>query len=379
MKIVQGANLVETSAAALRRLSADHRGVLADIGAGDGRFVYETAKRRPDLLCLGVDAEARNLKRYSTRALRKPARGGAPNVVFLLGAAEDLPGMLAGLATHVTVNLPWGSLLATVVNPASPDFLKLRDLLKPDGLLEMLIAYSASYEPNTLRELGLPRLSEEYIRDRLAPDFEAQEMDVERHLVFDNASVRHLPLTWGRSLTRRRPREFHYFMLRRAGRGEETGPLLFTQLPVGHERRDDTVQITAWGHSNITATNDSSTELTRDVGVTSRGDCIVGVRAQFDENGLERLKQYRKLRVTLRAGDVIDSFICGVNSGFCPSGELVFRKSSYRSERTLGIRASKSARQLSRRLVGKLQSKDCPLQVLIEPEKRRRSPERQPP
>ena len=63
------------------------------------------------------DASRQRLSRVPTaaQARRKPARGGAPNALFIVAAAEALPEPLTGIADEITINYPWGSLLRIVV------------------------------------------------------------------------------------------------------------------------------------------------------------------------------------------------------------------------------------------------------------------------
>lgn len=82
-----------------------------DVATGDGLFVYNSARRNPQTLFIGVDANSRPLQKISERIHRKPAKGGLPNVLFLQSAVETLPSELDKTANEVHVNFPWGSLL----------------------------------------------------------------------------------------------------------------------------------------------------------------------------------------------------------------------------------------------------------------------------
>ena len=115
MRIADGKNTRELSGAELESLMLPYSRVLVDIGTGDGKFVYRTAKRNPDWFCIGVDADLSSLSEYSRKAQRKPERGGVPNVLYVVSNVEDLPAELNGVADRVTVHLPWGSLLVGIV------------------------------------------------------------------------------------------------------------------------------------------------------------------------------------------------------------------------------------------------------------------------
>ena len=76
----------------------------------------------------------------SRRAAAKAARGGRPNALFLVAAAETLPSELSGIAGGVTVNFPWGSLLRGVLAQDMPMLAGLGRLLGPDGRLEAMVS-----------------------------------------------------------------------------------------------------------------------------------------------------------------------------------------------------------------------------------------------
>jgi 16S rRNA (adenine(1408)-N(1))-methyltransferase len=62
--------------------------VTLDLGTGDGRHVLAAAARRPDVLAIGVDANAAGMAEASRRASR---RGALPNALFAVAAAEHPP------------------------------------------------------------------------------------------------------------------------------------------------------------------------------------------------------------------------------------------------------------------------------------------------
>jgi 16S rRNA (adenine(1408)-N(1))-methyltransferase len=95
-----------------------YRRCLFDIGTGDGRFVLVTAAAQPQTFVIGLDACRENL--------RLAARRAPDNALFLIANALALPADLQGLATQITVNFPWGSLLT--------------GLLSGDGLLPATLA-----------------------------------------------------------------------------------------------------------------------------------------------------------------------------------------------------------------------------------------------
>ena len=129
--------------------------MILDIGTGDGRAVLARARAEPGSLVVGLDADARSMAESSRRAARRGDRGGAPNALFLVAAAETLPGPLACAATLVTVTFPWGTLLAGALGREPAVTAGLAGLVSPGGRLEIL----TSIEPRD-RVAGLARFDD---------------------------------------------------------------------------------------------------------------------------------------------------------------------------------------------------------------------------
>ena len=82
------------------------------------------------------------MREASRRAARKPARGGAPNALFVRASAEALPAELGGLATAVTVLLPWASLLHAVAAPDPAVLAGLRGMCAAGASLVVVLGYA---------------------------------------------------------------------------------------------------------------------------------------------------------------------------------------------------------------------------------------------
>jgi len=149
------------------------RAVHVDFGTGDGTFVRRSARSEPDVLFVGVDAIADNL--------RDASRRGGSNELFGRLALEDAPGELAGLANRLTVLFPWGSLLRAVA-VAEPDALaRLRALCRPGAEVRFLF------------ELASPdsrALEDRYLQAGLA--LSGRPLSLEE--------ARALPTTWAKKL-----------------------------------------------------------------------------------------------------------------------------------------------------------------------------------
>ncbi len=127
---------------------------MIDLGTGDGRAVVARARTEPGALVIGVDAAAAAMTESSTRAARPARKGGLPNALFLVAAAERLPAELAGIAAEVTITMPWGSLLrgALAGDDSRAATAGIAGLVGPGGIVRIL----ASVGPRD--RLGLPPL-----------------------------------------------------------------------------------------------------------------------------------------------------------------------------------------------------------------------------
>jgi len=109
--------------------------VIVDLGTGDGRAVLARAAAEPTALVIGMDANAAGMAESSRRA----ARGrGATNTMFLVEAAEALPGPLAEAASLVTIAMPWGSLLRGVLGLDAAVLRGVESIVAPGGRVEVL-------------------------------------------------------------------------------------------------------------------------------------------------------------------------------------------------------------------------------------------------
>jgi hypothetical protein len=125
-----------------------------------------------------------------------------------------------------------------------------------------------------------------------------------------------------------------------------------------------TETIFARGHRNVQATHRSTFEVTKEDDLTSEGDCVIAVsadKAPADFNAEFKRALRRKdaeFTILIEAGEIAET----VNALGSPHlilshpSETVVRKSSYVSDRTLAVRADKSAHELSRKLIEKLRN-----------------------
>lgn len=185
---------------------------MIDIGTGDGRFVYHSARRNPRRFYIGIDANARPLKKISEKIHRKPARGGAANVLFLQAAVEDLPEELTGVADEVHIHFPWGSLLRAVLAGDELVLRNLRRVCAEGAWLEVIVALEADRDETKVGSLGLPNISTEYLAGELVPRYRAMGFDIVEQRTLPASHWRDLRTTWAKRLQTNRARVLIYLV-----------------------------------------------------------------------------------------------------------------------------------------------------------------------
>ena len=136
-------------------------------------------------------------------------------------------------------------------------------------------------------------------------------------------------------------------------------------------------ELTAMGHSNIKANHKTTLEITKENELSLRGDCIIAVSASCSLSDLssqfKELAKSESARIILRITvDEITEEIKGWGSpqlSFESQDSMVCRKSTYIDYRTLMIKADKTAANLSRELIKKIQSNKQPVKIQIIVEK----------
>ncbi len=125
METTCGTRSASLDRAALADRLCAYREVAVDLGTGDGRYVRQLARREPNCLVIGVDLCRENLREVSRRA---PA-----NALYLIADALDLPAELAGVATRISINFAWGSLLQGLLRAELGLYDGLRRLASSSG------------------------------------------------------------------------------------------------------------------------------------------------------------------------------------------------------------------------------------------------------
>jgi 16S rRNA (adenine(1408)-N(1))-methyltransferase len=168
--------------------------VVADVGTGEGKSVLRRARRDPGTFFVGIDAAAEPLADASRAAARKPHRGGAANALFLVAAAEALPGPLAGRVDEACVILPWGSLLRGFCTGDPGVVGPVAGLLRDGGRLEVMLSVTEAEASG-----GLPPTREKRLV-ALLPAYAALGLECLELREAGAADVERLSSSWARRL-----------------------------------------------------------------------------------------------------------------------------------------------------------------------------------
>lgn len=135
---IEGRRSVRMDAAGLAERIAGYAELELDLGTGDGRYVRTVALQHPERFVIGVDACRENLRDASRRAPQ--------NALYLVANALALPAALDGLATWLTINFPWGSLLRGLLEEESRLPQCLARLGRDGGLVQVRLNAGALAE-----------------------------------------------------------------------------------------------------------------------------------------------------------------------------------------------------------------------------------------
>lgn len=183
-----------------------YKQVEIDLGTGDGRYVFKNAIKNPNTFYLGIDPSHKQLEIYKKKANRKKIE----NVEFLVGSLENLPTEYQNKADVVTSILPWGSLLQTLAEPNVENLKKITNLLKPQGILKVVLGYAQETEPTETTRLTLENITEPYIRKTLIPKYQQAKLSPLRITPLTKIELKNIQSTWAKKLAFGKDRPMFY-------------------------------------------------------------------------------------------------------------------------------------------------------------------------
>jgi uncharacterized protein len=134
------------------------------------------------------------------------------------------------------------------------------------------------------------------------------------------------------------------------------------------------ISFICYGHENITSRHENTLEFTKDENLTLKGDCIVGVRADFQLNVIKEFIKSLKINKitiiieTIEDNKIIEKINAEVNPNFDSDREIVIRKSDFVDGRTFAIKADKAALELDKELIVFLKGEGNKIKVSFENE-----------
>jgi 16S rRNA (adenine(1408)-N(1))-methyltransferase len=183
VRVVNGKHICQMDRAEVLAWTGKHRETTVDLGAGDGRFVGDLAKQDPELGAIGVDLVAANL--------RQASRTAADNALYVVADALALPEELRDVASRVTINFPWGSLLRGLLN-GHPDLMAGLAMIGSNGVaLEIVVNAGALTEEGWDLEDG---------GTRIAASLRDAGVNIQNAAPLGPADLRRWPTTWAKRL-----------------------------------------------------------------------------------------------------------------------------------------------------------------------------------
>ena len=183
MEIIRGKEVSFVDTSELERRVAGYDKIHIDIGTGDGRFVRHMAQTISNCFAIGVDSCRENLREVSRRA--------PTNSLFIIGNAQDLPCEIHGLATQITINFPWGSLLESLLANDPALLTGLLMTAQPHAKFEARLNGEALAKAGWSLEEGAQR-----VRDALA----LNGFNMRYPSVLAPSELRSCPTTWAKRL-----------------------------------------------------------------------------------------------------------------------------------------------------------------------------------
>jgi len=188
------------------------KGIVVDLGTGDGRFVYQSARQNPHRFYLGVDASTNSLEKLSEKIHRKPAKGGLKNALFIQAAVEALPEELDGIADEVHIHFPWSSLLKGVATGDETILQNIHRICAPDAVLEVIIGVDQERDASELKRLEIDHLSEDFITTTLAQRYQDCGFQIIEFGTFPAGNWPNICTSWAQRLRNNDKRSIVYFI-----------------------------------------------------------------------------------------------------------------------------------------------------------------------
>lgn len=183
---------------------------IIDLGTGDGRFIYKQAVSRPENLYIGIDPAPKQFEPYLKRARKNKVQ----NLKYIVGSLELLPPEYIGKANKVYINLPWGTLLESLIKGSSLE--KILSLFKnTKAELILLLGYSPDFEPSETARLSLPELTKETLELGLIKNLADFGFTLSEFSELSQNELKKIDSSWAKKLSFGNPRVIYKLIFTR--------------------------------------------------------------------------------------------------------------------------------------------------------------------
>jgi 16S rRNA (adenine(1408)-N(1))-methyltransferase len=152
METIRGKTSVDLDLNEFKNRLKNYNRIILDLGTGDGKFAFHYAEKFPTNFVIGLDSCRENLQEYSREKL--------PNLLYVIANAQSLPYELSGMISHISINFPWGSLLAGLLIGGSNLMCELESITQPNTTIDIRLNGGAMSEMGICLEAGASQIQE---------------------------------------------------------------------------------------------------------------------------------------------------------------------------------------------------------------------------
>jgi len=183
METIRGRRCLDVDFNERKERLKNYKQIILDLGTGDGRYARSLATKNPDWFVIGVDSCRENLREHSQAKLE--------NLLFVIASAQELPGELHGLISHVTINFPWGSLLESLLADDPRLVCGLKSISRTRASLDLHLNGGALAESGQTLESGT---------DRVYYNLLQAGWQMKPPATMDAHTLKNFPSTWAKRL-----------------------------------------------------------------------------------------------------------------------------------------------------------------------------------
>lgn len=143
----------------------------------------------------------------SSKTSEFKTKRGLENLWFVHAGVEALPEELLGIASHISILLPWGSLLSAVAKPDITLLQQIARLCHSNATIRVVFGYESSAEQKMMQDLNLPALTEEYLNTTLTQGYRQAGFNVKWRFL-SQSDIRNIGTTWAKKLAYGKERGF---------------------------------------------------------------------------------------------------------------------------------------------------------------------------